>query len=94
MRPRALLVVAPLFARALPQFDINSETCVDPSGFETCFSEARSLGEECHHDCTQGVVDAQEHYIVTCACKASTEGINCALSHCWNQVSSYILQVL
>ncbi|KUJ15191.1 uncharacterized protein LY89DRAFT_735322 [Mollisia scopiformis] len=62
-----------------------SSSCIDPSGFSSCYSNANSSYTDCvNSNCENQSIDC----INACECVRSTDYIDCAASSCWNQVYS------
>ena len=86
-----LLLFVPVFS----QSTFTSQGCVDPAGFDSCWSSATQAASSLFKKyCTEGqCTDENNCYTPdsTCAqtttCVAYTMWLNCALSHCWNRVT-------
>jgi hypothetical protein len=55
--------------------------CVNPDGFNSCFSSASSKDSTCLKQTAANGDDA-----LTCECQLYLDELNCALENCWNEV--------
>nr|CEG05546.1 unnamed protein product [Fusarium clavum] len=64
---------------------IESKNCVDPSGYERCYE----AGEVERNDCVNKNCKGQNiDCIHACDCALNLAVVDCALTHCWNEVYS------
>lgn len=68
------------------QTNITSKLCVDPSGFDSCNSKAKTEGENCVSSCVGNTV-----CILDCGCAYYQALFNCMGQSCWNQVCAPLL---
>ncbi|KAI8689374.1 hypothetical protein NCS56_00200800 [Fusarium sp. Ph1] len=82
------LVATPRLAAKVWLF--NSNNCVDPSGMKTCYDKALSAALECFgvKKCEEEEADGESECALACRCLQTQDEIDCALTHCWNQVYS------
>ncbi|KAM0273495.1 hypothetical protein ACHAQH_008318 [Verticillium albo-atrum] len=79
----ALLAITPALAKKVGHYD--SEICVDPSGFESCYKDAEATWADCvNENCKDQNIDC----INVCTCIQNLDELDCAGQSCWNQVYS------
>ncbi|KAE8443936.1 hypothetical protein EG329_001246 [Mollisiaceae sp. DMI_Dod_QoI] len=79
------LAISATFVSAADVGYYNSSSCIDPSGFSSCYNDADSSYADCvNGNCQDQNIDC----INACECVRSTNYIDCAASNCWNQVYS------
>lgn len=86
-------------AQSPPLFSSVANQCADPAGFRQCWANATATAQTCYgvvnrcpgsgtctdeNDCRSTNRDCS----LNCVCDAYAEWMNCALSSCWNMVSS------
>ncbi|KAF4966744.1 hypothetical protein FSARC_5609 [Fusarium sarcochroum] len=77
------LGVTPSLAATFGHFD--SDVCVDSKGYEECYKDADSWNADCiNKNCKGTNIDCMH----ACDCVLSLSAVDCALTHCWNQVYS------
>lgn len=88
-----------LVAPSLAELSMASiaDQCADASGYNSCYQQALSSAQTCYqqncegegtctseNDCTSSNPDC----VSDCSCIAYSDMIQCAVTHCWNQVYS------
>jgi hypothetical protein len=61
--------------------NITASTCVDPSGYSSCYGDANLVAEKCLSD-----AGTDETVQAACGCVLYLDEIDCAAQSCWNQV--------
>ncbi|KAH7186266.1 uncharacterized protein B0J16DRAFT_363226 [Fusarium flagelliforme] len=78
-----LTIISPISAAKYGY--IESKDCVDPSGYEECYTS----GDAARNDCiSKNCKNKNRDCISACDCAFNTWVIGCALTHCWNKVYS------
>lgn len=78
----ALLAFGPALAKEIGYFD--GDTCADPKGLEQCYADAEQVASQCVLEgCEEGGMDC----LNLCYCIQTASNIECAGTHCWNQVN-------
>ncbi|EXJ92299.1 hypothetical protein A1O3_00849 [Capronia epimyces CBS 606.96] len=69
--------------------NITASSCVDPSGYTSCFNKANDVALNCFSG-----AGTDETVQQSCGCELYLDEIQCALESCWNQVYSCEYQEL
>jgi hypothetical protein len=88
------------FSSAQSSFNFSSAGCVNPSGFDSCWTTTTTAITNCWTDYCEGASggtcsdffgceSTSSRCTNACICVMYAEYINCALNTCWNQVAIF-----